>query len=655
MAAIEFELFELFLSAHSPKPRLKFPKLKRSSCLYLSRTMSTMLLREDARRLFNRVHVIPELDSEGNSESADIRKEFDELELCLNETKSLLNDKEPVSWRKHTSLCNKASGVFYKLGQVLGRNVPLMTQAFLKFFEILLVYKQNLVKRADLKSFHLCEAPGAFITALEQYLLQTFGASGEWDWRASTLNPYFEGNSTEQTFVDDRLIFETLERWVFGKSGTGNIFSLEIDKDYLQRFDLVTADGSIDCQNCPAEQELKVLPLFCVEIRCAFRLLKDGGSFVLKMFTFFKPKTRKVLQMLRMSFEEVHFRKPSCSRSSNSEVYIVCLGYRLEVGSKFIPELDAYVNARGEIQGELAVELNANFEKQVLDAARNFCEMQVATIRENVDYFDHMTKRQREKLETVKTMVADMYISRLHVTKLTPEAEDNRRLSVATLTKPSLSKGRAWNVVAYEDRGDRRWWINHAKDLLSRLQELHPHVFKHMKQSELIYEKDKILDERTLKISTGECCSVVTVSKFIEQSLLDLYYMIYPPQPTEPAPPAPRRKEEVEENAVSITLRADLSSNEKRLLFLKEVERELGSSVEDSFAVLLNVEFTETISRFSAGLMYLFSQVFDEVEFKSDRIDHICFTFALDDAAQLAKILGTIRIVREVCIGDESE
>ncbi|XP_028968843.1 cap-specific mRNA (nucleoside-2'-O-)-methyltransferase 2 [Galendromus occidentalis] len=609
--------------------------------------MSTTLLREDARRLFNRVYVLPEADAGNESGRADIQEEFDRLETELNATKSLLNDKEPVSWRKHTSYCNKASGVFHKLGHVLGRNIPLVTQAFLKFFELLSVYKHQLVKRANLRSFHLCEAPGAFITALEQYLLQAYGSSRDWDWKASTLNPYFEGNSTEQTFVDDRLIFETLDRWVFGKSGTGNIFSLDIDDDDIHQFDLVTADGSIDCQNCPAEQELKVLPLFCVEIRCALRLLKNGGSFVLKMFTFFKGKTRKILQMLRKCFDEVHIRKPSCSRSSNSEVYIICLGYRIEIGKIFLPELDRLVNAEGELLGELSEGLDSSFENVVLEASRNLCESQVATIRENVDYSEHMSKRQREKLETVKTMVADMYISRLHVTRLSDEAERSRSLSCAKLTKPSLSKGRAWNVVAYEDRENRRWWVEHAGDLLKRLQELHPHVFTHMSVPESLYEKDGAFDETTLKISTGESCSVVTVSKFIEQSLLDLYYMIFPPETVPEDHLAPRKTEDPEQSLVSITIRADFSSREKRLRFLTETERELLLTIDHPFAVLLQVEFSETISRFAAGILYLFSQAFDEVEFEYKRIDHICFNFTLDDTRELDKVLKAIRVVRK--------
>lgn len=439
--------------------------------------MSTDLLRDDARKLFTRTFdIFLSKKTETFAEEEAIQCEFDQLEIELNEIKSLLNDKDPVQWRKHTSFCNKACQVSYRLSQVIGNNVPLVTQAFLKFFEILAVHGNDLVPHSQLKSFHLCEAPGAFITALEQFLLQKFATSKQWHWRASTLNPYFEGNTTDETFVDDRLIFETLDNWLFGASGTGNIYSFEIDAPLQHQYDLVSADGSIDCQNCPAEQEMRVLSLFYVETRCALRLLREGGCFVQKMFTFFHRATRELLHLLCRAFDKVTIRKPSCSRSSNSETYIICVGYKPSIGTELAAQLDRLVDKQGHIHGSLGFALSDEFQRSILEVSRNFMKWQTETIQENVAYFDNMTKRQREKLDITKTMVADMYISRLHVKKLSPEVEASRQLSCVTLTKPSLSKGRAWNVVPFEGRGSPHWWKQHANDLFNRLTELHPQV-----------------------------------------------------------------------------------------------------------------------------------------------------------------------------------
>ncbi|OQR66730.1 ftsJ methyltransferase domain-containing protein 1-like, partial [Tropilaelaps mercedesae] len=624
-------------------------------CVSLYRIMSTELLRNDARKLFTRAFNIQLQDEQETfDEEEKIQYEFDLLEAELNRVKSLLNDKDPILWRKHTSHCNKACQVSYRLSHIIGQNVPLVTQAFLKFFEILSVHGDELVPHAQLKSFHLCEAPGAFITALEQFLLQKFSSSRDWQWRASTLNPYFEGNTTDQTFVDDRLIFETLDNWVFGASGTGNIFSLDIDKDLTHKYDLVTADGSIDCQNYPAEQEMKVLSLFYAETRCAFRLLRDGGCLVQKMFTFFHRETRELLLMLRKAFNQVTIRKPSCSRSSNSETYIVCVNYKLAIGREMVAELDRLVDKLGQRHGTLNYRLSDQFQRNILEASKSFTQWQTETIRENVGYFDHMTRRQREKLELSKSMVAGMFTSRLHIKKLAPEVEDSRQLSCATLTKPSLSKGRAWNVAPFEERGRPDWWKQYARDLFYRLTELHPQVFKTPEQNEMVYERRLHHDlsgtplVKAMRISTGECCSVVTVSKFIEQSLLDLFYMMFPRgQVSTNEHQPPQIVENAQKGEILIAIDADFSTNAKRELFLREVERELDAFFSSKAAILLEVTFNETISRFAAGLIFLLACVFDEVEFAATRVDHICFTFTVDEPSHLKPVLEVVTTVRK--------
>lgn len=44
-----------------------------------------------------------------------------------------------------------------------------------------------------------------------------------WNWCATTLNPYYEGNSLNCTVLDDRLIMHTLDRWEFGTDFVGDI------------------------------------------------------------------------------------------------------------------------------------------------------------------------------------------------------------------------------------------------------------------------------------------------------------------------------------------------------------------------------------------------------------------------------------------------
>lgn len=69
---------------------------------------------------------------------------------------------------------------------------------------------------------HLCEAPGAFIASLNHYIKLNYPGS-KFKWCATTLNPYYEGNSFDKAVLDDRFMVQTFENWEFGEDFTGDI------------------------------------------------------------------------------------------------------------------------------------------------------------------------------------------------------------------------------------------------------------------------------------------------------------------------------------------------------------------------------------------------------------------------------------------------
>ncbi len=67
----------------------------------------------------------------------------------------------------------------------------------------------------------------------------------------------------------------------------------------------MTADGSIDCQNVPGEQEAHTAHLHFCEAVTALNVLAIGGSLVLKMFTMFEHQSVCLMFLLNVVFQQV--------------------------------------------------------------------------------------------------------------------------------------------------------------------------------------------------------------------------------------------------------------------------------------------------------------------------------------------------------------
>lgn len=187
-------------------------------------------------------------------------------------------------------------------------------------------------------SVHLCEAPGgAFVSATNHFLSTNYPSievnysikivfipimlinsnfAIKWDWLATTLNPYYEGNSVQTAMNADYLTFTSLNNWIFLKDTTGNIMNRKNLNSLIEQVkrrcigsdqyvDLVTADGSIDCRTNPMEQESDAIELQFAEMIVALSILGTGGSFVLRMSTFLDCQSVSQLYILCCLFREV--------------------------------------------------------------------------------------------------------------------------------------------------------------------------------------------------------------------------------------------------------------------------------------------------------------------------------------------------------------
>ncbi|KAJ8918957.1 hypothetical protein NQ315_016859 [Exocentrus adspersus] len=336
----------------------------------------------------------------------------------LNEVKSLLGKYKLKVWSKHTAYRDPSGFVMKKLAENV--QPELLTQAWCKFYEILCqfpVVPQYAMRSGKFSSLHLCEAPGAFVSALNHYLVANH-PHVKWRWTANTLNPNYEGNELSQMIPDDRLIRYTLQNWYFGLDFTGDITTYCNHKELVKSFrndkvDLVTADGSVDCMKDPGEQERHVEFLHFCETLSALAALKTGGTFVLKIFTVFEDTTINLLFLLNCIFQTVSVFKPCTSKSGNSEVYVVSIGFKgfATLSDIWHELISVYESEAFSVHSmfPLAV-LPDVFLKDIHRCVDFFMTKQIRTILDNIYFFENKIKAESNRVYWLKTSVAQFYM-----------------------------------------------------------------------------------------------------------------------------------------------------------------------------------------------------------------------------------------------------
>lgn len=140
-------------------------------------------------------------------------------------------------------------------------------------------------------------------------------------------------------------------------------------------------------------------------------ILADGGSMVLKMFTFFEHNSICMLFIMNCCFEKVHVFKPATSKEGNSEVYVIGLNYDKSVLSQEIFDV-LLQNFNDDSKALLPLEqIPANFVTEVINCARYFSKLQTDVIENNIWYFQKYDKREVERVKMLKCWIADEYVS----------------------------------------------------------------------------------------------------------------------------------------------------------------------------------------------------------------------------------------------------
>jgi 23S rRNA U2552 (ribose-2'-O)-methylase RlmE/FtsJ len=282
--------------------------------------------------------------------------------------------------------------------------IPL-SRSYFKLWEI--IYDFHIIS-SDIqpwKSAHLAEGPGGFIEAVCKYREVNKlrrNTDKHYGITLRSTKKEIPGWNKAQYFLKQ---FEQVEIH-YGEDDTGNLYEakniLSFSKHVgMHSCNLVTADGGFDFSIDFNHQENLSGRLIFAEIIASLLLLKEGGTFVCKVFDTYERFSVEMIWILTNCFDKVIFTKPFTSRPANSEKYVVCLGYKLvstEITDCFLELLNKYEEDKYLQCIFPSLVFDPNFLQSIQEYNTIHTHNQLQAIKDTLYYIEQTEEQDYEKL-----------------------------------------------------------------------------------------------------------------------------------------------------------------------------------------------------------------------------------------------------------------
>jgi cap2 methyltransferase len=252
-------------------------------------------------------------------------------------------------------------------------NISPVSRSYFKLYEMIIDFE---LVDTDIFCASLAEGPGGFIHCLNDFMLQ----------KDITIHKCYGitllSDDKKVPYWNPLIINNKQNEIIYGKDNTGDLYNLENVDTFINMVKqnpchLITGDGGFDYSDDYNSQEISSYRLFYSEIFIALHTQKVGGHFVLKVFDLFDYKTIQLLYLLYCHYEKVHIYKPSTSRLSNSEKYIICKSFCgcSDETKHTLHELFNKCN-------ELVIDIPKSFLDELKTYNTSFTELQIKKIEE---------------------------------------------------------------------------------------------------------------------------------------------------------------------------------------------------------------------------------------------------------------------------------
>ena len=201
-----------------------------------------------------------------------------------------------------------------------------ISQAWIKMYEIIMdcdLVPTN--RKGVFKSFHICEAPGAFISCINHYI-HTKTQYNSYEWKSQSLNP--KGSKSKKDTIGDTYGFikKYPNHWDFGIDDTGDITNIENIKYYAKmakemNINLMTSDCGL-----PMGDTKYLQVAYASYVSLLYSLPKNGTLLYKILSPIDTPLLWNLIYMTYRNFKEMYFFKP-VQNSQSREFYIIGKGY----------------------------------------------------------------------------------------------------------------------------------------------------------------------------------------------------------------------------------------------------------------------------------------------------------------------------------------
>jgi len=313
---------------------------------------------------------------------------------------------------KQTWLYDQLKSQFrYYKGVGQSRNVPNLdtmvqerlgdysiSQAWLKMYEIITdCALVPTTQKGTFHSFHLCEAPGTFINALNNYI-RTKTQYSNFEWYSQSLNPKIA--KIKDTY---NLIKRHPHRWDWGADNTGDITQVANISHYKKRvasrepINLITSDCGLEWGNPKYEFVAFASYVAILDI------LPKGGTMLYKILSPIDlPLLWNLIYITYTNFKEMYFFKP-VQNAQSREFYIVAkdyLGTAPEVLNKLLDivqrwsklEQNGYKAKWVDEMDLFGDEYPEEFVAQVVNISEQLAHNYVNSIERIIYYVDNYNK-----------------------------------------------------------------------------------------------------------------------------------------------------------------------------------------------------------------------------------------------------------------------